>query len=62
MINGKTFTGREIREKLQLQSADFRWSRKENNIIVETKGYGTIKVKNREALQRRLIVDLNQRK
>lgn len=40
MINGKTFTGREIREKLQLQSADFQWSRKENNIIVETKGYG----------------------
>lgn len=30
--------------------------------FVETKGYGTIKVKNREALQRQLNIDLNQRK
>lgn len=39
-IAGKTFTGREIREKLQLQSADFQMTRKNDHIIVETKGYG----------------------
>lgn len=39
-IAGKTFTGREIREKLGLQSTDFSWKRKGDTIIVSTKGYG----------------------
>ncbi len=40
VIAGKQFTGREIRDKLELRSADFSWVRKGNLIIVTTKGYG----------------------
>ncbi|MEK5393701.1 stage II sporulation protein D [Margalitia sp. FSL K6-0131] len=39
-IGGKQFTGREIREKLNLRSADFSWVRQGDQIIVTTKGYG----------------------
>ncbi|AKS39600.1 stage II sporulation protein D [Anoxybacillus gonensis] len=39
-INGKQLTGREVREKLQLKSTDFTWTRQGNNIVVTTKGYG----------------------
>lgn len=39
-INGKTFTGREIREKLDLDSSDFQWRRTGHNIVIETKGWG----------------------
>lgn len=39
-INGKTFTGREIREKLDLDSSDFQWKRSGNNVVIETKGWG----------------------
>lgn len=39
-INGKTFTGREIREKLDLDSSDFRWKRNGNSVVIETKGWG----------------------
>lgn len=39
-IGGKTFTGREVREKLNLQSTDFTLTRDKDNVIVETKGYG----------------------
>lgn len=39
-LGGKVFTGREVREKLQLQSADFQLARKGDHIVVETKGYG----------------------
>lgn len=39
-IGGKQFTGREIRDKLDLRSADFSWVRKGDQIIVTTKGYG----------------------
>jgi len=39
-IGGKQFTGREIRDKLGLRSADFSWVRQGNQIIVTTKGYG----------------------
>ncbi|MGM0838920.1 MAG: stage II sporulation protein D [Bacillota bacterium] len=39
-INGKQLTGREVREKLQLQSSDFNWERKGDNIVITTKGYG----------------------
>jgi len=39
-INGKTFTGREIREALGLNSTDFTWERKGDQIIITTKGNG----------------------
>ncbi|MBP3039912.1 stage II sporulation protein D [Bacillaceae bacterium Marseille-Q3522] len=39
-INGKTVTGKEIREKLKLKSTDFTWERKGNNIVINTKGFG----------------------
>ncbi|MCT8140126.1 stage II sporulation protein D [Anaerobacillus sp. CMMVII] len=39
-VNGKTFTGRQIREKLDLDSSDFKWKRSGNNVIIETKGWG----------------------
>lgn len=39
-INGKIFSGREIREKLQLPSTDFTWRKAGNEIVIETKGWG----------------------
>ncbi|OIJ21770.1 stage II sporulation protein D [Anaerobacillus alkalidiazotrophicus] len=39
-INGKTFTGREVREALDLDSSDFRWERNGNNVVIETRGWG----------------------
>ncbi|MBM7585276.1 stage II sporulation protein D [Bacillus pakistanensis] len=39
-INGKEFTGREIRESLGLASTDFTWYRKQDHIVISTKGYG----------------------
>jgi stage II sporulation protein D len=39
-INGKIFTGREVREKLGLHSSDFTWERKGDEIIIQTEGYG----------------------
>jgi stage II sporulation protein D len=39
-FNGKILTGKEIREKLDLRSSDFRWARKGDSIIVTTKGFG----------------------
>lgn len=39
-ISGKEFTGREIREKLELRSTDFTWERKGDQIIITTKGFG----------------------
>lgn len=39
-IGGKTFTGREIREKLDLASSDFTLERNGNQIIIQTKGWG----------------------
>ncbi|MCA1055122.1 stage II sporulation protein D [Rossellomorea aquimaris] len=39
-INGKSFTGREIRDKLELRSSDFSWYLKDNHIVISTKGYG----------------------
>ncbi|MCR2821382.1 stage II sporulation protein D [Lederbergia panacisoli] len=39
-INGKDFTGREVREKLGLRSTDFTWIRKGDSIIISTKGFG----------------------
>lgn len=39
-IAGKKFSGREVRERLDLRSTDFTWERKGNEIIVTTKGFG----------------------
>lgn len=39
-IGGKTFTGRDIREKLGLPSTDFTMTEKGNEIMVHTKGFG----------------------
>jgi stage II sporulation protein D len=39
-IADKTFTGREVREALELYSSDFTWERKGNEIVITTKGYG----------------------
>ena len=39
-IGNETFTGREIREKLNLPSSDFEIEKKENHIVLKTKGYG----------------------
>jgi stage II sporulation protein D len=40
VISGKEFTGREIREKLDLRSSDFTWYRKGDHIVITTKGFG----------------------
>ncbi|HLR75005.1 MAG TPA: stage II sporulation protein D [Virgibacillus sp.] len=39
-IGDHTFSGREVREKLQLQSSDFSIEQKNNHLIFKTKGYG----------------------
>lgn len=39
-ISGKSFTGREIREALDLDSSDFRWKRNGDNVVIETRGWG----------------------
>lgn len=40
MIADRKFTGREIREKLNLRSTDFTIKQKDNHFIFTTKGYG----------------------
>ncbi|GGH84110.1 stage II sporulation protein D [Pullulanibacillus pueri] len=40
VIGGKTFTGRDVREKLGLASADFTMERKGDMILITTKGNG----------------------
>ncbi|SDK14773.1 stage II sporulation protein D [Sediminibacillus albus] len=39
-IGGKSFSGREVREKLNLRSSDFELEQKKNHLIFTTKGYG----------------------
>jgi stage II sporulation protein D len=39
-IGNKGFSGKEIREALDLLSSDFSWERKGNEILITTKGYG----------------------
>ncbi|GLY09030.1 stage II sporulation protein D [Bacillus badius] len=39
-IGGKEFSGREVREKLELPSSDFNWVLKSGDVIITTKGYG----------------------
>ncbi len=40
MINGDAFSGREVREKLELRSSDFTIEQKDDHLIFTTKGYG----------------------
>lgn len=39
-FQGKTLTGKEVREKLALRSSDFAWKQQGSNIIITTKGFG----------------------
>ncbi|WP_078393006.1 stage II sporulation protein D [Shouchella patagoniensis] len=39
-ISGKTFSGREIREALDLDSSDFTWHLSNGNVVIQTKGWG----------------------
>lgn len=39
-IGEKIISGKQIREKLELKSTDFEWKRKNDSIIISTKGYG----------------------
>ncbi|QED49702.1 stage II sporulation protein D [Cytobacillus dafuensis] len=39
-INGKVVKGKDVREELGLNSTDFTWKRKGDNIVINTKGYG----------------------
>ena len=39
-INGKTLSGKDIRDKLGLMSTDFTWERKGDDIIINTRGNG----------------------
>ena len=39
-VGGKTFTGREIREKLGLASSQFAWKWKGSQLAITTYGYG----------------------
>ncbi|WP_335871202.1 stage II sporulation protein D [Bacillus sp. 2205SS5-2] len=39
-IGDNEFTGREVRDKLGLNSSDFTWVRKSDHIVINTKGYG----------------------
>ncbi|WP_308240414.1 stage II sporulation protein D [Salipaludibacillus agaradhaerens] len=40
IIDGHTFSGREIREALELDSSDFTWEIKGDKVVVETRGWG----------------------
>jgi stage II sporulation protein D len=39
-VDGQNFTGRQIRELLELQSSDFNWKVDKNKVYIITKGYG----------------------
>jgi stage II sporulation protein D len=39
-VGDKEFSGREVREALQLASADFSWQIKDRHIVITTRGYG----------------------
>ncbi|MFV8826349.1 stage II sporulation protein D [Alkalihalobacterium sp. APHAB7] len=38
--NGDELTGRFVREKLGLDSSDFKWSRQGDQVVIETRGWG----------------------
>lgn len=39
-IAGKVMSGKDVRESLGLNSSDFKWYAKGNNVVIETTGYG----------------------
>ncbi|PYZ92515.1 stage II sporulation protein D [Salipaludibacillus keqinensis] len=39
-VGGQVFSGREVRDALELDSSDFTWQRSGNQIMVETRGWG----------------------
>lgn len=39
-IAGKTYSGREIRESLDLRSTDFEWVLQGDEVVIKTKGFG----------------------
>ncbi|WP_416147742.1 stage II sporulation protein D [Salipaludibacillus sp. HK11] len=39
-IGEESFTGREVRDALELDSSDFSWTRSGENIVIETRGWG----------------------
>lgn len=39
-FQGKTLTGKDVRDKLGLRSSDFTWKQQGNQIFITTKGYG----------------------
>ncbi|MBM4761513.1 stage II sporulation protein D [Bacillus sp. B15-48] len=39
-IAGKVLSGKDVRERLGLNSSDFKWQVKGDNVIIETTGYG----------------------
>ncbi|MCL7747937.1 stage II sporulation protein D [Halalkalibacter alkaliphilus] len=40
VINGKEFSGRDVRDKLALDSSDFQWQRQGEQITIQTRGWG----------------------
>lgn len=39
-FQGKTLTGKDVRDKLGLRSSDFTWQQQGDQIVIKTKGYG----------------------
>lgn len=39
-LGNKQFTGREVRELLELHSSDFTWERNGDSIVIDTRGWG----------------------
>ena len=39
-VGGKTFSGREVRELLDLPSADFQWHIRDGQVVIQLYGYG----------------------
>ncbi len=39
-IGEQTFSGREIRDALELDSSDFDWERNGDNVVIQTRGWG----------------------
>ncbi len=39
-INGKELSGREVRDKLELDSSDFQWQRQGDHVQIQTRGWG----------------------
>ncbi|ARK32737.1 Amidase enhancer precursor [Halalkalibacter krulwichiae] len=40
VIGGKELSGRQVREKLELDSSDFQWQRQGDQIAIQTRGWG----------------------